>query len=60
MTGTYCKENCPEDEKEKNLPDADGCYDKGEQGVWCPKQGTKGHGWYCKEKCPKEQAYSLA
>merc|ERR1719437_137869 len=33
--------------KQNKKPDAQGCYDKGEHGVWCPK----GDDWYCAKNC---------
>jgi len=32
-------------------PDARGCYDKGADGVWCPR----GDAWYCLKNCKDEQ-----
>jgi len=63
--GWSCKENCPHEVREKltgflehatwmkhnTKPDADGCYDKGEYGVWCPR----GDEWYCKRNCKEKK-----
>merc|ERR1719356_2065894 len=35
--------------------DVQGCYDKGEYGIWCPEGGD----WYCKKNCKKEPEKEL-
>jgi len=34
----------------RRVPDDKGCYDKGEYGLWCPKD----NGWYCVHNCKDE------
>merc|ERR1719343_183130 len=44
----WLKQAYPEAFDKKEIkPDANGCYDKGEHGVWCPK----GDDWYCVKNC---------
>jgi len=41
------KWNHDQEVEQKVKPDAKGCYDKGEYGVWCPKDGD----WHCIKNC---------
>merc|ERR1712151_1153752 len=50
----WVKHIYPEAFEEKTTdiaPDSEGCYDKGEDGVWCPK----GDDWYCMKNCKGKQ-----